>query len=169
MEEEVESIHSRFSFDCQPAYSWAWKHNNLGLKVSPLALFCTHLHRTKTICPPIPLLGMALRNASVSVGKVHSVLHSGGNFPEDVILFSHFLSHIWKHTRARPPYMRACMLMCFIYLCAEQTPRCVSLVSCVTMMKGTCCSQQKPLSTLCYWHPGCIIHKSSGNSVTSLS
>lgn len=59
--------------------------------------------------------------------------------------------------------------MFFIYLCAEQTPRCVSLVSCVTMMKGTCCSQQKPLSTLRYRHPACIIHKSSGNSVTAHS
>lgn len=65
--------------------------------------------------------------------------------------------------------MHACMLMFFIYLCAEQTPRCVSLVSCVTMMKGTCCSQQKPLSTLRYRHPACIIHKSSGNSVTAHS
>lgn len=63
--------------------------------------------------------------------------------------------------------MHARMLMCFIYLCAEQTPRCVSLVSCVMMMKGTCCSQQKALSTLCYRHPACIIHESSGNSVTS--
>lgn len=103
--------------------------------------------------------------------KVHSIPHSAGNFPKDAISSPSlsFSNTHWfrQHTHAHTLYMRACMLMCFIYLSAEQTTCCVSLVSCVMMMKGTCCSQQKPLSTLCYWHPACIIHKSSGNSVTS--
>lgn len=165
------------SFSC-------WVRSSMGMVKAPepwftsfftlLALFRTHLHTSKTICPSIPLLGWALKNASVSISKVHSIPHSGGNFPEDVILFPLPLSLSLKHTcmqkntHAHNLDMRACMRMFLIYLCAEQTPRCVSLVSCVMMMKGTCCSQQKPLSTLCYWHPACIIQKSSGNSVTSL-
>lgn len=121
--------------------------------------------------PFISTARQGTQNASVSISEVHSIPHSGGNFPKDVIPFPLFLSlsntHIQKRTHST--CMHACMLMFFIYLCAEQTPRCVSLVSCVTMMKGTCCSQQKPLSTLRYRHPACIIHKSSGNSVTAHS
>ena len=90
--------------------------------------------------------------------------------------FSSPLSSSWTHTHTDPEapthahalYTRVhCVPTCFIYLCAEQTPRWVSLVSSVMMMKGTCCSQQKAFSTPCNRHPACIIHKSSGNSVTS--
>lgn len=135
-----------------------------------LVLFPTYLHTNKTICPSIPLLGSALKNASVSIRKctqyhVLQVISPRMWFTFSLPLPARFPQ---THTHsAHTLYMRACMPMCFIYRSAEQTTCCVSLVSCVMMMKGTCCSQQKPLSTLCYWHPACIIHKSSGNSVTS--
>lgn len=77
------------------------------------------------------------------------MLHSPGNFPKDAIFSAVFLSlcrtHIMRHTSARVVSIRVCMRMCFIFLCVEKTPRCVSLLPSVTMMKGSCCSQQKPL------------------------
>lgn len=123
-----------------------------------------------TICPSFPLPGGTLKTASVSITEVLSVPHSGGNFPkgsDSLSLLALSNARFQKDARAHARYTHARMLMRFICLCAEQTPRCVSLASRVMMMKGTCCSQQKPLSTLCYRHPACIIHKSSGNSVTS--
>lgn len=133
-----------------------------------LVLFPTHLHTSKTICPSIPPLGRATQKGSCFHRKVHSIPHSVGNFPKDASRSLSFpITLAQQHPRAHTRYMRAGMLICFIYLSAEQTTCCVSLVSGVMMMKGTCCSQQKPLSTLCYWHRACIIHKSSGNSVTS--
>lgn len=128
---------------------WALKPSSLGLQVSLLLLFPPHLHTNKTICRSIPLLARALKNACVSISKVRSIPHSAGNFPKDVTRVSSLSqTHTCMRTTACEHSLHVCMLMRFIYLSAEQTTCCVSLVSCVMMMKGTCCSQQKPLSTL---------------------
>lgn len=118
-----------------------------------LLLFHIHSDTTKTICPSLPALQTPLF-PSVKCTQYHVV----EVISPTMWLLPPVLS--LSNRRRYTPYMHACMCMFFIYLCAEQTPRCVSLVSCVMMMKGTCCSQQKPLSTLRYWHPACIIHSS---------
>lgn len=66
-----------------------YSHNGFVSQVSLLyrRYFVPYLQTIKTICPSFPLLGRALKNASVSISKVHSIPHSEGNFPEDAILF----------------------------------------------------------------------------------
>lgn len=99
--------------------------------------------------PFISIARQGPRKAFVSVGKVHLTPPSGGNFPwKCCSFFPHALKHMPENTPMCMCYMYACMLACFICLCAEQTPHRVSLVSCVMMMKGTCCSQQKLLPFL---------------------
>lgn len=119
-----------------------------------LVLFRTHLHTSKTICPSIPLLGWALKNASVSISKVHSIPHSGGNFPEDVILFpppslslslSQTHMHAEAHACTRP--LHACMhaYVPYLSLCWANTPLCLTCFLCHDDERHLLFSAETPL------------------------
>lgn len=116
------SIHSSSVKKCVyilSIYSWLWKHNSLALQVFLLlVLFCSCLTTTETIFPSIPLLDRALKNASVSVSKVHSIPHCGGNFPKDVILFPPFLTlkHPQSEAHTCTHALHACLRTLFIFV-----------------------------------------------------
>lgn len=99
-----------------------------------LPLFRPHLHTTRTICPSFPLLGRALKNASVSISKVHSIPHSGGNFPKDATLFPPSLALKRSHPETHPltHTLHACMHAYVLYLslCWANTLLCLTCFLC---------------------------------------
>lgn len=112
-------------------------------------LFCTCLTTTETIFPSILLLDRALKNASVSVSKVHSIPHCGGNFPKDVILFPPFLTlkHPQSEAHACTHTLHACMRAYVLYLslCWANTPLCLTCFLCHDDERHLLFSAETPL------------------------
>lgn len=103
--------------------------------------------------------------------KVHSIPHAGVNFPKDVILFPSFSythTHIQKHTHDAHAPLHACLCPLFIFVQSIHAPLCLACFECHGDERHLLFSAEKnPVLALRYRHPACIIHESSGNSVTS--
>lgn len=144
-------------------YFRAWKHSCLALQVSSLH-WC---YFTLIFTPPEQFAPHFHLEAGFSKCLFLSVNYTQYHFLKVNSPHSSPLTLQCLETPLHVRSLHAYTLVFFIYPYAEQTHCCVSVVSSVMMMKGTCCSQQKALSTLHNQHPACIIHKSSGNSVTA--
>lgn len=69
--------------------------------------------------PFISTARQGTQNASVSISKVHSIPHSGGNFPKDVIPLPLFLSLSNIQKRTHSTCMHACLCSLFIFVLSK--------------------------------------------------
>lgn len=153
--------------------SWAWKHNSLGLQVS--LLYCRYFVLMWTRPKQFALqfhcwagLSKMLLFPSVKCTQYHILEVIS---PRMWFSFPHppALKHTHPETHTCTHSLHACIHAYVLYLslCWANTPLCLTCFLCHDDERHLLFSAETPLHPMLCWHPACIIHKSSGNSVTS--